>query len=127
MSQQLDNYINVLEIEEENSINVYYFDNQGQMIFLAPSHYTVDLNSREIVIKNDGNELAVNSGAEFYVSFIPKSNDREFDSYRFSYNPLMKITETLDTTYWDIIGLDGVDVIPNLDAYYFINEEDSTL
>ncbi|KKM96647.1 hypothetical protein LCGC14_1176010, partial [marine sediment metagenome] len=47
MSQQLDNYIDVLEYDGENSINIYYFNALNQMTFLDPSHFEVDLGSRE--------------------------------------------------------------------------------
>jgi len=55
ISSQLDNYVDVLEYNGENSVNVYYFDTQNQMKFLDASHYDVDLNLRKITIKNDDN------------------------------------------------------------------------
>ena len=131
ITPELDNYVNVLEYNDENSINVYYFDTLGQMVFLDASHYEVDISSREITILNDGNDLVGNYGIipDFYVSFVPDSIDVEFSSYRFSYdpNPDLKITSTLNVSYWDVIGVDGLDVIPNLDAFYFLNEEETTL
>jgi len=124
MSQELDNYVDILESDGEDSINVYYFDDKGRMAFLDASHYEVV--SREIVIKNDDNKLVQPNGiTKFYVSFIPVGTDTQFSAYHFSYDAT-SITTTLDTTYWDVIGLDGVDVIPNLDGYYFINEDETT-
>ncbi len=128
MSQELDNYVDVLSIEGEDLINIYYFDRFNAMRFLDPSHYVVDIGSRQIIIKNDENALALqNSISRFYVSFIPESNDLEFASYHFSYDPTLKITEKLDMLYWDVIGLEGIDVIPNLNAYYFLNEKESSV
>ncbi|KKN44676.1 hypothetical protein LCGC14_0690860, partial [marine sediment metagenome] len=129
ISIQLNNYVNVLQYSGENSINVYYFNTQSQLTFLDSSHYSVDINSREITIKNDGNDLVANYGTitEFYVSFVPADIDREFASYRFTYNPASVITSTMNVSYWDNLGVEGLDVIPNLDAYYFLNEIESTL
>ncbi|KKK79658.1 hypothetical protein LCGC14_2831290, partial [marine sediment metagenome] len=129
ISIQLDNYVDVLEYNGENSINVYYFDTLGQMQFLDSSHYTVNLNLREITIKNDGNDLIMNFGIipKFYVSFVPANIDTEFASYRFSYDPASVITATMDVSYWNNLGVEGLDVIPNLDAYYFLNEQETTL
>ncbi|MFX1391921.1 MAG: hypothetical protein ACFE9Z_17790, partial [Promethearchaeota archaeon] len=128
MSEELDNYIDILQINGEDSITVYYFDEFDNIKFLSKYHYSVPPFSNEIVIKNDGNPLAShNDITQFYVSFIPESNDKSFDSYRFSYDPSLEITETLEMTYWDVLGVNGIDVIPNLDAYYFLNEDESSL
>ncbi|MBA7666039.1 hypothetical protein ES703_74114 [subsurface metagenome] len=129
MPQQLNNYVDVLEIDGENAISVYYFDNKGRMKFLDASHYELDVGSRQITIKNDGNELVSTKllNREFYVSFIPRDSDRELSSYRFTYDPSSGITSTLTVTNWNVIGVDGLDVIPNLDAYYFMNENETTL
>ncbi|KKN43166.1 hypothetical protein LCGC14_0705920 [marine sediment metagenome] len=129
MSIQLDNYIDVLEYGGEDSINVYYFDTLGQMQFLDTSHYIVDVNLRKITIKDDQNVLVYNVDVipNFYVSFVPANIDTESASYRFSYDPSLEITATMDVNYWDVIGVNELDVIPNLDAYYFLNEQESTL
>ncbi|KKM17186.1 hypothetical protein LCGC14_1678300, partial [marine sediment metagenome] len=129
MSQELGNYIDVLEYNAEDSINVYYFNALNQMTFLDPSHFEVDLSSREIIIKNDANELANlrNRIKEFYVSFIPVSNDRELTNYRFSFDPTKDIIKTMNMNYWEILDLEELGVIPNLDAFYYLDEGQSTL
>ena len=101
------------------------------MTFLDPSHFEVDLslNPREIIIKNDANELAYlgNRIKEFYVSFIPVSNDRELTNYRFSFDPTKDTIKTMNMNYWEVLNLGELGVIPNLDAFYYLDEGQSTL
>ncbi|KKN17379.1 hypothetical protein LCGC14_0966440, partial [marine sediment metagenome] len=123
----VENYMSELSVDGEDAVSVYYFDEFRNMKFLDASHYTIDTANHKITLKNDNNIIVTsNPISEFYVSIIPEGRDREFASYEFSNNPVKNITESLDVTYWDVLGVNGIDVIPNLDAFYFINEEKST-
>ncbi len=131
---ELDSYLETLMTNERfTSVNIYYFDNNGVMKFLDQSHYIVEYLYGEltgyILIKDDGNELVSPDliNKEFYISFISNIDDKEFANYKFIYDPTDNIAETIDLIYWDIDSVDGVDVFPNLDAYYYLNEEESTL
>ena len=129
MPDNFDSY--VLELEQDNdfALTVYYFDQQGAMQFLDRSHYTIDQPDHKVILHNDDNVLVTpNDISDFWVSFVPQLEDKEFKSYKFSYDPSVKeedMEETLSTTYWSVINGDILDVIPNLQAFYFLNEEES--
>ncbi|KKL44826.1 hypothetical protein LCGC14_2361800, partial [marine sediment metagenome] len=63
-----------------------------------------------------------------YITIVPKSSDIEYDSYKFTYDPSEKdkILDTANVDNWDVIGQTGLDVYPNLDAFYFTDLKSST-
>ncbi|KKL72205.1 hypothetical protein LCGC14_2087230, partial [marine sediment metagenome] len=77
----------------------------------------------------DSNPLTAHNGIdEFYITIVPKSSDIEYDSYKFTYDPSQKdkIVDTANVANWDVIGQTGLDVYPNLDAFYFTDLQSST-
>lgn len=69
-------YINILEMGAENSLNIYYYNEEGQMLFLDDNHYDLWPIFFDLRIKNDGNELVSNPNiTDFYVSFTPQFTD----------------------------------------------------
>ncbi|GAH89283.1 unnamed protein product, partial [marine sediment metagenome] len=127
----IDNeYSNGEMIEEEDisQLNIYYFDQFGKLNFLDEIYYEIysDHEVRLLPISNNPITTPFNYIDEFWVSFIPRFNDVEFDSYRFSYDPTADLKDTIDVNYWEIIGSSDAYVLPNIDAYYFKNEKEST-
>ncbi|MBD3211146.1 MAG: hypothetical protein GF311_00955, partial [Candidatus Lokiarchaeota archaeon] len=130
MNSQLDQYIDVAADPDDVGISVYYFNSMGEMEFLDSSHYNIDLDPYpSVIIKNDGNVLVENNAIDrFFIGFIPENENVEFAKYTFSYNPMYGINETLTMPTWELIGNEGKKtVIPNLDAFYYIDEEQSTI
>ncbi|GAG74155.1 unnamed protein product, partial [marine sediment metagenome] len=122
----VNNYVDILKIDNIHELNVYYFDDLGSFRFLPEKSYDV-ISDSKIRLYRDGNLITTpNDINEFWVSFAPKYNDIEFVSYRFSYDPTQNLTETLDVTNWEVIGSDNTHVVPNIDAPYYMNGDETT-
>ncbi|KKL23398.1 hypothetical protein LCGC14_2425780, partial [marine sediment metagenome] len=63
--------------------------------------------------------------SEFYVSFYAQPYDIIFKSHRFSY-ATDDLGGSLSVNYWSVVGGEDLDVMPNFNAYYYNNEEEST-
>ncbi|MHA1279503.1 MAG: hypothetical protein ACTSQ8_20065 [Candidatus Helarchaeota archaeon] len=122
----LENFVSEMADGDDIGLTVYYFDENGRSQILDHSHYDVDLENHEITLKDDGNAIVTpNSISEFYVSFTPKTQDREIPDYEFSYDPRYNITKTIKLSHWTIEGSDSIIPIPNLDAFNYIVENES--
>ena len=124
MSDEMDAYVDELEADGEVGLSVYYFNKQGLMVFLDESHYELDTTLHKVRLLRDGNELVTpNSIKEFYIGFAPEFNDKQFMSHTFSYDPTGKLMNTINVEYWSVENGNRTDIVPNLDAMYFIDEE----
>ncbi len=129
----IDSYVSVLVENGEPALNVYFYDIYGRITFLEENYYNISIQDHTITLLKDihGNRdynpiTAHNNIQEFWVSFIPNSGDIEFDSYRFSYDPNRDLEKSINVNNWDVSSLENLDVIPNLDAYYFMNDKESS-
>jgi len=122
-----DNFDNFVTEYSEEEVVVYYFDENDQMQFLPRSSYEVDNVTHKVSLKNDGNPIVTpNNIIEFYVGFSPAINDERFNAYEFTYNPSIGMNDTLELTYWNVTNGERFDVIPNLNAYNYMNEPKTT-
>ncbi|KKM16472.1 hypothetical protein LCGC14_1685500, partial [marine sediment metagenome] len=135
MQGGIDNYVSeLIDSEGVAAVQVYYYNTVGQKQILDPSHYDVDTVDHMITLLNDGNPVATpNDITEFWVSFIPALNDYQLFFYKFyfnqSFDPTTNSTEFLQSTLqvenWKVIDGELYDIIPNFNAYYYINDSES--
>jgi hypothetical protein len=122
-----DNFDNFVSEYSEDEVVVYYFDEDNKMQFLPKSSYEVDNISHKVTLENDGNVIVTpNNIMVFYVGFSPAINDERFNAYEFTYNPSLGMNDTLELTYWSVSNGEKFDVIPNLNAYNYMNEPKTT-
>ncbi|MEJ2248102.1 MAG: hypothetical protein P8Y97_00400 [Candidatus Lokiarchaeota archaeon] len=135
LNGEVDNYASELEKDGQLAITVFYFDEVNKFNVLDHKFYSIDSIHHNITLikklvnGKDTNPLtAVNNIDEFYVSFLPKTSNVEFSSYKFSFNPEENITETLNVNNWRLLGAEGddLDILPNLNAHYYLDESVST-
>ncbi|MHA1279520.1 MAG: hypothetical protein ACTSQ8_20150 [Candidatus Helarchaeota archaeon] len=124
----IENYVSETFDGEDIALTVYYYDENGNFQVLDDSHYDIDLNHHKIILKDDGNIIVTpNSISEFYVSFIPRTQDLEISDHEFTYNPMFDASETIKLSYWRIEGDNVIDPLPNLDAPYFLIENETSM
>ncbi|GAH54946.1 unnamed protein product, partial [marine sediment metagenome] len=134
LTAEFDNYIDELVVNNEAAVSVYYYDLARVFNLLASRFYSVDYNTHTVTLipdihgGYDSNSLTAHNGIdEFYISIVPKTFDIEYGTYKFNYDPRKeKITDTVNVVNWEIPQQSGLDVYPNLDAYYFMDDKTST-
>ncbi|KKN72007.1 hypothetical protein LCGC14_0414890, partial [marine sediment metagenome] len=148
----LDSYISEMD---ESTFIVYYYDESGRGIELSDQLYTIDTDLHKLTLipgrtitirpgfmRNAGGPypfysppvvrwapnpiVEVNEITKFYVSFFAQPYDVSFNSHTFTYDINDYRDETsLDVTYWKVIEGEQLDVIPNFEAYYYYEEDNS--
>ncbi|KKM95581.1 hypothetical protein LCGC14_1186760, partial [marine sediment metagenome] len=135
LTPEFTDYIEELVLNNEAAVSVYYYDLAGRFKLLDSQYFSVSYGSHSVRLiphtsgGYDNNPLTAHNGIdEFFITIIPKSSDIEYDSYKFTYDPSEKdkIIDTANVVNWDVIGQTGLDVYPNLDAFYFTDLKLST-
>ncbi|KKN55254.1 hypothetical protein LCGC14_0584220, partial [marine sediment metagenome] len=149
----LDSYISEMD---ESTFIVYYYDESGRGIELSDQLYTIDTDLHKLTLipgrtitirpgfmRNAGGPypfysppvvrwapnpiVEINEITEFYVSFFAQPYDVSFDSHTFTYdiNDYRDLA-SLDVSFWEVVGGEQLDVIPNFEAYYYYEEDVSS-
>ncbi|KKL67340.1 hypothetical protein LCGC14_2135960, partial [marine sediment metagenome] len=122
---------NYITEADEPSFKVFYYDYNEEIAYLDDSHYTVDVNTHKIRIHNDGNIISTpNKFSKFYVSFLTKQHDKTFNEHTFKFVPWsfdQSVIDTLEVTYWDVVGGERLHILPNFNSYYFLVESETTM
>ncbi|KKN14777.1 hypothetical protein LCGC14_0992710, partial [marine sediment metagenome] len=133
LTPELDNYISELVVDGEAAVAVYYTDLGGNIKFLENHHYNAEPGGNTVTLFTDlhsgidKNPLTAHNGIdEFYISIVPKTDDIEFNAYKFSYDPRKDIVDTINVENWELNTPTSLDVYPNLDAFYFMDDQQST-
>ncbi len=128
MPNGVNNYIKVFKDSGDYALSIYYYDRLGKLQFLDESFFDV-VSDHEIKLNptlNNPITIPFNYIDDFWVSFIPKFNDVEFESYRFSYDPTLDIKDTINVENWEVRGSSNSYVLPNINAPYFMNDKETT-
>jgi hypothetical protein len=121
----MENFVEEFEYEGDHGVTVYYYDLEGRQKFLDQSSYNLNAIDHEITLYRDGNELVTpNDINEFYVAILPKLKDFSFKNHKFSYDP--SVPENVTINSWNAEGGENAAIIPNLNAFYYLNQEEST-
>ncbi len=115
---------------DDPSFKVFYYNKNNKIVYLDSSHYTIIEEDHTIFIHNDGNVLSSqNDIYTFYVSFITKTFDKTLSKHKFTfdpYDPWSDIDRSLNVNYWNVVGGNRLDVIPNFNTYYSLDMTKTT-
>ncbi|MHA2338680.1 MAG: hypothetical protein ACXACX_15335 [Candidatus Hodarchaeales archaeon] len=136
----LDSYVSELE---DSDVTIYYYDENGEAVELHGSCYTVDTTSHKVTLHHG--ELIIygtypfswgerifnpiiqpNEITEFFVSFFAQPYDGRFKSHTFTYIDGENLEASLEVKYWSVVGGERLDVMPNFDAYYYCDLDETT-
>jgi hypothetical protein len=132
MDEDFANRIEILN----NSVTVFYYDYYDEMQFLPEDYYSVDYEAKTITLIPHREGLydknlvtASNKINTFYVSFSPEANENDMEviEHHFMVHRPQHTSagQSIEVSNWEVTGENALEVIPNLNAFYRMDTENS--